>query len=68
MESAANVRLYQSDYDKIKKIADKNHISLAEVISSIISNYEQMLAGPQVVMRQMNFGGDPNDLWNESNS
>ena len=42
------VRLYQSDYEKLKKIADENQISLAAVISNIISNYERMTAGPQM--------------------
>ena len=47
--ASQNVRLYQPDYEKIKKVADENQISLAEVISQIISNYEKMLQGPQII-------------------
>lgn len=65
MDSGASVMLYQPDYEKLKKMADENHISLAEVISQLITAYEQVTAGPQVV--HMNFGGDPNVVFNEGN-
>ena len=54
MDSAANVTLYQSDYEIIKKIAEENHVSLAQVVSDLIKTVQQRQAGPQVVFQQMN--------------
>lgn len=59
MDNTQNVRLYQPDYEKLKGIADQNNVSMAEVISKLIAEYERLMSQPQpqVVFQQMNMGG-----------
>lgn len=56
MENGACVTLYQPDYEKLKGIAQGNNVSIAEVISHLISEYERLMSGPQpqVIFQQMN--------------
>ena len=57
MGSSANIRLYQPDYEKLKKVAEDNQISIAEAVNKILTNYEKMLQGPQTMQYTVNFGG-----------
>lgn len=53
------VRLYQPDYDKLKKVSEDNNISIAEAVNYILSEYERLMSQPQpqVVFQQMQMGG-----------
>ena len=51
------VRLYQPDYEELKKVADESNISLAEVISRLLADYKRMMSTPQpqvIFEQQMN--------------
>ena len=68
MDGVQNVRLYQDDYDKLNKIAKDNGVSMAVVISQLITEYERLMSQPQpqVIFQQMHMGEPVNQGGNEN--